>query len=100
MVKDKSKIVLVLYYEDVWGSEVTAPTFLSSALEGGEGASFTLQPLYSRGKSPHYPMDMKLGGSQSRSGRYGREKPCYRRESNPGRPARNLSLYRLSYPGS
>jgi hypothetical protein len=37
-------------------------------------ASFTPQPLYSRGKSPRYPLDRRLGGPQSRSGRLGEEK--------------------------
>jgi hypothetical protein len=31
-------------------------------------------PLYSQGKSPWYPLDMRLGGPQSRSGRGGEEK--------------------------
>jgi hypothetical protein len=35
--------------------------------------SFTLRPLYSQGKSPWYPLDRRLGGPQSRSGR-GEEK--------------------------
>jgi hypothetical protein len=30
----------------------------------------------------------------------GREKSCFCRESNPGRPARSPSLYRLNYPTS
>jgi hypothetical protein len=29
--------------------------------------SFTSRPLYSQGKSPWYPLDRRLGGSQSRS---------------------------------
>jgi len=47
--------------------------------------SFTLRPLYSRRKSPRCPLDKKLGGPQSRSGRSGDEKnlyPC--RQSSPG----------------
>jgi hypothetical protein len=31
--------------------------------------SFTPRPLYSLGKSPWYPLDKRLGGPQSRSGR-------------------------------
>jgi len=31
--------------------------------------SFTLRPLYPRGKSPLYPLDTRLRGPQSRSGR-------------------------------
>jgi hypothetical protein len=33
--------------------------------------SSTPLPLYPRGKSPHYPLDRRLGGAQSRSGRRG-----------------------------
>jgi hypothetical protein len=35
---------------------------------------FTLRPLYPQGKSPRYPLDNRLGGPQSRSGRGGEEK--------------------------
>jgi len=53
--------------------------------------SFTPRPLYSWGKNRRYPLNRKLGGSQSRSGRYGEERnPCLYRESNPGGPARSL----------
>jgi hypothetical protein len=53
------------------------------------------------GKSPRYPLDRRLCGPQSRSGRYGVERnSCICQESNPSRPARSLSLYRLSYSGS
>jgi hypothetical protein len=36
--------------------------------------SFTSRPLYSRGNSYGYPLDRRLGGSQSWSGRYEEEK--------------------------
>jgi hypothetical protein len=36
--------------------------------------NFTPWPLYSRVKSPRYPLDRRLGGPQSRSGRFGEEK--------------------------
>jgi hypothetical protein len=32
------------------------------------------RPLYPRGKSPGYPLDMRLGGPQNRSGQRGEEK--------------------------
>jgi hypothetical protein len=32
------------------------------------------RPLYPQGRSSRYPLDMRLGGSQSRSGRGGEEK--------------------------
>jgi hypothetical protein len=60
--------------------------------------SFTLRPLY-----PRCPLDRKLGGPQSRSGRFGEEKILDSIESRfqpLDRPARSQSLYRLSYPGS
>jgi hypothetical protein len=72
--------------------------FLTSALVGGEWSAsrpgrFTLG----------YPLDRRLGGPQSRSGRRGEEKILdpTRLEDRPlGRPARSQSLYRLRYPGS
>jgi hypothetical protein len=36
--------------------------------------TFTPRPLYPQGKSSWYPLDRRLGGSQSRSGRDGEEK--------------------------
>jgi hypothetical protein len=36
--------------------------------------SFTPRPLYSQGKSPWYPVDRRLDGPQSLSGRGGEEK--------------------------
>jgi hypothetical protein len=36
--------------------------------------SFTPRPLYPQGKNPRYPLDKRLGGPQSRSGRGGSEK--------------------------
>jgi hypothetical protein len=33
--------------------------------------SFTTRPLYPRGKSPQYPLNRRMGGTQSRSGRDG-----------------------------
>jgi hypothetical protein len=56
------------------------------------------------GKSPRYPFYRRLGGPQSRSGRYGEVNISYptgiRTLAPPGRPARSQSLYRLSYLGS
>jgi hypothetical protein len=65
--------------------------------------SFTPRPLYLRGKSPRWPLYRRFGGPQSRSGRHGEEKilALPRLELRLLRPpARNQSLYRLSYPGS
>jgi hypothetical protein len=56
--------------------------------------SFTPLPLY-----PRYPLDRRLGGPQSRSGRCGEEK-ILDHTGTLGRPARSQSLYRLRYPSS
>jgi hypothetical protein len=48
--------------------------------------SFTARPLYSRVKSHRYPLDRRLGGPQSQSGRLGEEKildPSGTRNSDP-----------------
>jgi len=42
--------------------------------------SFTLPPLYPQGKSPHYPLDRRLGGPQSRSGHGGEEKNSFHKK--------------------
>jgi hypothetical protein len=44
--------------------------------------SFTPMPLYPRGKSLRYPLDRRLGGPQSRSGRLREEKIRHCRDSN------------------
>jgi hypothetical protein len=66
--------------------------------------SFTPRPLYPQGKSPWYPLERRLGGPQSRSGRDGLEKnsqpPSGIKPQNPDRSARSPALYRLSYHGS
>jgi hypothetical protein len=48
--------------------------------------SFKLRPLYCRGKSPRYPLDRRLGGPQSRSGRCGEDKNLLRLPRNEPRP--------------
>jgi hypothetical protein len=45
-------------------------THLTSAVDRGEWSA----SLYPQGKSPWYPLDRRLGGPQSRSGRDGGEK--------------------------
>jgi hypothetical protein len=48
------------------------------------------------GKEPWYPLERRLGGPQSQSGRCGKDKnPCPYWESNPGNPARSPPLYWL-----
>jgi hypothetical protein len=62
-------------------------------------ASFTPWSLVSWGKSPRYPLDRRLGGPQSRSGR-GDEKNSQSLPGieplNPDRPTRSQSLYRAT----
>jgi hypothetical protein len=48
--------------------------------------SFTPRPLYPQGKSPWYPLDRRLGGLQSCSGRSGEKNSQLPRESNPRTP--------------
>jgi hypothetical protein len=66
--------------------------------------SFTPRPLYPQGNSPWYPLDRRLGGPQSRSGRGGEERnsqpPPGIEPYNPDHPAHSPALYRLSYHGS
>jgi hypothetical protein len=51
------------------------------------------RPIYPRGKSPQYPLDRRLGGPQSLSGRGGEEKnsqpPPGIEPPNPNAPARS-----------
>jgi hypothetical protein len=49
--------------------------------------SFTTRPPCPRGKSPQYPLDRRLGRTQGRSGRYGKEKNLV---PLPGIETRNL----------
>jgi hypothetical protein len=50
------------------------PHFLDLSKSWRRMVSFTLRPLYPRGKRPRYPFDMRLGGPQSWSGWCGEEK--------------------------
>jgi hypothetical protein len=53
-----------------WGSGGIAPRILlTSELGGGVWSA-----SHPQGKNPWYPLDRRLGGSQSRSGRGGEEK--------------------------
>jgi hypothetical protein len=61
--------------------------------------SFTLLPLYPKGKSSRFPLGRRLGGNQSRSGLCGIKRnllPLSGIEPLPSSP----SLYWLSYPDS
>jgi hypothetical protein len=74
-------------HEGVLGSGGIAPLIPWPRHRRRWVVSFTPRPLYPHGKSPWYPLDRRLGGPQSRSGRGGEEKiPSLRRESNPRTP--------------
>jgi hypothetical protein len=47
---------------------------LTSALDGGEWSASRCSRFSPQEKSPWYPLDRRLGGTQSRSGRGGEEK--------------------------
>jgi hypothetical protein len=57
-----------------WGSGSIAPRILDLGTIWTWVFSFTPQPLYPQGKNLWYPLDRRLGGPQSRSGRGGEEK--------------------------
>jgi hypothetical protein len=60
--------------------------------------SFTLRPLYLKRKRPWYPLDGRLGGTQSRSG-WRREKfPAPAGNRTPDHPARSPALYHWATP--
>jgi hypothetical protein len=84
-----------------WGSGGITPPLLTLALNGGEWSASHLSHFTVRVKCPWYLLDRKLDGPQSWSGHYGVEKISFpSRESKPSHQTHNLSLYRLSYPGS
>jgi hypothetical protein len=60
--------------------------------------SFTTRPLYPQGKRPWYPLDRRLGGSQSRSGCGGEENNSQLRpEIQPVAQRYTTELTRLVY---
>jgi hypothetical protein len=87
--------------KSVWGSGCIGPHFLYLGTSWRWVVSFTPRSLYPRGKSLRYPLDRRLGGLKSRSGRLGEEKIIVTLpglELRPlGRPTHSQSLYRLRY---
>jgi hypothetical protein len=57
-----------------WGSGGKAPHILDLDTRWRWVVSFTPRSLYPQEKSPRYPFDRRLGGTQSRYGRGGEEK--------------------------
>jgi hypothetical protein len=83
-----------------WGSEVLAVSILDLGTRWRWVVSFTPQPLYPQGNISWYPLDMKLGGPQIRSGQGGEEKnsqPLSRLEP-PNHLARSPALYHWAIP--
>jgi hypothetical protein len=52
-----------------WESGGIAPRILDFGTRWRRVVSYTLRTVYPQGKSPWYPLDRRLGGPQSRSGR-------------------------------
>jgi len=79
-----------------WGSEGIAPRILSPWHYMEVSVQFHAPSASPQGRSLRYPLDRRLGGPQSRSGRGVKEKNSQLRSSD--RPSRSQSLYRLSHP--
>jgi hypothetical protein len=56
-----------------WGTGGIDPRILTPALDGGEWTASRPGRFTPRENSPWYPLDRRLGGTQSRSGRGGEE---------------------------
>jgi hypothetical protein len=79
------------------------PHFLDHCTSWKWVVSFTSQPLYLRGKSPRYLLNRGWVGPRAGVDDVEKRKFLTLLELElrpPGLPARNQSLYRLSYPGS
>jgi len=57
-----------------WEVDVYIHAFLTSALDGGEWSASRPSGFTPQGSSPCYPVDRRLGGLQSQSGRGDEEK--------------------------
>jgi hypothetical protein len=91
---------LSLCHEDIWGSEGIAPPFLTPALDGGEWSDsrpdrFTLE----EGTPGTHWLGSWVGLEAGMDAMEERQ-ILHCRESNPGRPVRSPSLYRLRYSDS
>jgi hypothetical protein len=60
--------------EEIWESGCIDPSFLDLGTSSRWAVSFTPLPLYPRGKCARYPLERRLGGTQSPSGRFGEVK--------------------------
>jgi hypothetical protein len=67
-IKGRSKQVKQSHYAQwnrLGGEEDSSYSFLTSALDGVSGHGHAPAALYLREKDPRYPLDWRLGGSQS-----------------------------------
>jgi hypothetical protein len=88
-------------HEGILGSDGTAPRILNLGTRWRWVVSFTPWPLYPQRKSPWYPLNRRLGGTQSRFERSGEEKNSQPLPGiEPPSPSPHPSAIPLSYPGS
>jgi hypothetical protein len=81
MLMEKGKVVPV---QGMWGSGCIDPRFLDLGTSSRRVVSFTLRPLYPRGKSPKYILDSRLGGPQNQSEQHGENSyPYWNSNSDP-----------------
>jgi hypothetical protein len=78
-MKGKVKLYLcwtnwALRHEGVWEIGCIDPRLIDIGTCWRWVVSFTLRPLYPRGKSPRYALDRRLGGLQNLSGLHGEDK--------------------------
>jgi hypothetical protein len=83
-----------------WGTESIAPR-INLGPRWRWVVSFMPWPHYHQCKSPRYPLERRLGGSQSRSGCCGKENfyYCHCQELNPSCPACSLVSILTNCPG-
>jgi hypothetical protein len=83
-----------------WGVELQLHSFFDLGTRWRWVVSFTPLPLYLQEEGPWYPLDRRVGGLQSHSGRCGEEKnsqpPSEIEPLNPNRSAHSPELYRLT----
>jgi hypothetical protein len=82
------------------GSGGIAPPFLTLALDGDEWSAPRPGRFTPGERSPGNHWIGGCVGSRASVDAVEKRKILQCRESNPGRPARSLSVYRLRYPGS
>jgi hypothetical protein len=76
LVHGKVKVKLSHYtpWRRLGGEDVYYYSFLTSALNGGEWSASRPSRALPQGKDPRYPLDRRLGGPQSWSGKEARGK--------------------------